>query len=489
MSDPQPPAPDQTLRDPQTLFAFFKDHPDLHDKGFWFHDKHRETLYILRSDTAIWLATCALARQAWLSRKELESYLDACAASDARRGRYVPARQPAPTLAAAAPPWDTEEFQCTKDGRLKETFGNWLLLLRQDPQYGAALQFDEFQHQLLFEGVPLPEKELRYRGGELSLRYQIPMARPRLFLEAVGAFASRHACDTLRDWLQRLRWDGTRRLNDWLCQYGNAPASPLNVYISRMLPVEMAARGLMPGCQARYVPIFIGPEHCGKTTAVLTLGAPWAATFDLSLDTKEAQLAVRGLWLAELGELDTLYRSRESRLRGFLSTREDHVVNKYESFPSRYPRRTCFVGTTSDTEFLPAGNANTRFFPVSTPQWDIPGLTTARDQILAEAVAYLQAHPDWWMIPDELQPALAESRSQHENYQAAPTEKLRLWLQRTTLREFTMREALEDGLEIADASRWTKAKEMEVGNCLRHLGCTPHQARRQGKKIRLWTVD
>ncbi len=92
-----------------------------------------------------------------------------------------------------------------------------------------------------------------------------------------------------------------------------------SAWVGEMLFVQMMARALEPGCDARYVIILEGPEGIGKTKLVICLGAPWSQIFNHSMDSKEAYILIRGCWLAELGELDSFSRSAETRIKSFVS--------------------------------------------------------------------------------------------------------------------------------------------------------------------------
>jgi len=468
---------------PAQVFEFLSDHPELHTKSFWLHEKQRPLLMTLRTDEKIWAATCVLARQAWLSKKELEAYLNVYLELE---GMPIPtASIPTPDPPLLGEIGSLRGLQYSDKKKLKETIGNWMLLLEHSPQIRELLRFNTFRHCVQRGNRILDENDETLLASELSLAYQFPFTRPGNFHRACLAVAAKHSYDELEEWLQSLKWDGIPRLNDWLIQCGQVEPTVLNIWIGRTLILQMVERGLVPGCIARYVPIFVGREDEGKTEAVLCLGQPWAATFDMGLETKEAQLAIQGLWLAELGELDTIYRSRESRMKSFLSARQDHVVRKYSNLPSTYLRRTTFIGTTNDQNFLPMANENTRFFPVSTGHWDIAALERMREQLFAEAVMILKALPQWWRIPEEIQSALGQRRLEYQQT-SAWEEPLAQWLALRGSEPFHLHEALEQGLDIMDKSKWGKAKEMELGAVLRKLGCQRKQLWIQGKNKKMW---
>lgn len=351
----------------------------------------------------------------------------------------------------------------------KTCLGNMGLFLAHDPLFTAEdWWYDTFLDRAMCGKAPVDDVKKDYVLAGLHQR-RMAVANRHMVSDAIGAHCRIQRRDSLQTWLSALVWDQMPRLDDWLFRCGNAPLAPVNVWIGRIILLQMVARAVEPGGIIRYTAIFKGPQNTGKTEAVLALGTPWSGIFDMSLDTKDAQLALRGLWVAELGELDTVYRSRYSRLKSFLTQRKDHLVKKYDNDPTDYLRRTVFVGTTNDEEFLPKGDDNQRFLPVETPEWNLGLLAEWRDQLFAEAFVFLQQHPaDWWHNDPGMHTALQRTRleSQHSSALEGPLES---WIHFKAGETFRMDEVLSEALHI-DPLHWTPAKEMEIGAILRKFG-------------------
>lgn len=77
-----------------------------------------------------------------------------------------------------------------------------------------------------------------------------------------------------RDWLESLRWDGVSRVADlprtWLRTPREHHASASRI-VSRWL-VDAVRRAFDPGCEVGPVPVFIGPQGCGKSYFLRALG-------------------------------------------------------------------------------------------------------------------------------------------------------------------------------------------------------------------------
>jgi len=229
----------------------------------------------------------------------------------------------------------------------------------------------------------------------------------------IYAASSTQTHDSLQDWIATMpKWDGVERLKTWMIECCGAPDKELNEWISYVTIMQMIARAKAPGCMARLVTIFEGPENKGKTRAIRILGHPWAITFDMSMDSKEAHMIIQGAWLAELAELDTLRKTTETRLKSFVSQTTDTYVPKYSNYRVGHPRRTVFIGTTNDENYLPGQTGNTRWLPIKTEWFDLVKLEAIREQLFAEAIAIFRSTPDieWWEEPEHIREQLAAER-------------------------------------------------------------------------------
>ncbi|MCP4244487.1 MAG: hypothetical protein GY772_28430, partial [bacterium] len=84
-----------------------------------------------------------------------------------------------------------------------------------------------------------------------------------------------------------------------------------------MWAVGAVSRPLNPGGKLDYTLILIGEQGTGKSTAVqlLALRPEWFNDTPADLKSKDARIALRGTWLMELAELDSLKRSDLSTMK------------------------------------------------------------------------------------------------------------------------------------------------------------------------------
>lgn len=296
-------------------------------------------------------------------------------------------------------------------------------------------------------------------------------------LTAVIQAAGLHVIEPVRDYLEQLRWDGTPRLDAMLARYFGCEDTKLTADFGAKWMISAVARTYRPGCKADHVLTFVGTQGARKSSALQILAGEDHFTDHLpDLRNKDAADSLRGLWIIELGELDTLKRNEMSTTKQFITRQKDRYRPSYGKLTADFPRRCVFAASTNEEECLRDSTGNRRFWPVRAgEQVDIEGLRGARDQLWAEAVHRFKADEPWWL--DREMEALARDK-QDEHYQEdAWLDTIHDWLcsgPRAATPQFTSGEILKGALEI-DVSRWTKADQMRLGGIMQRLGW--HKAR------------
>lgn len=249
-------------------------------------------------------------------------------------------------------------------------------------------------------GEWLEEDELEM-GNWLVHKHHLP-SMPRTALEeAVKMVAGRHRYHPVRQYLDTLRgtWDGERRLRSWLQKVCKATApegleEQTSQYLARVgswLVMAMVARVMTPGCKFDYMVIFEGSQGMGKSTLARTLGGAWFADTGLVMGEKDAYQNLQGVWVYEIGELDSFSRAEVTKVKAFASSEKDRFRASFDRRPRDYPRQVVFVGTTNEDHYLTDPTGNRRFWPVRVGgPIDIAWVRENRDQLFAEALDALE---------------------------------------------------------------------------------------------------
>lgn len=335
---------------------------------------------------------------------------------------------------------------------------------------------------------------------------RLPITSPRLLEQCVIARCKKYPRDLLQMWLHALPpWDQKQRLTSWLTDIAGAPQKPYTADVSQVLIVSMVARALMPGCHYRYVVIFEGAEEIGKSSLVRELAGPeWYVELSIGLETKEAHMMLQGTWVAELAELDSLSRTEDTRLKAFITMREDSFIPKYSNFRQRTERRTIFIGTTNDESYLKGQSGNTRYLPLRLHHSiDLEHFRAIRPQLFAEALHYYYGHPEtWWQLSTEALETAKEEREQrrvitvfeHPLHEWLETGRFasRILDEHNQLVTFTPGETswpeiAQWYLKLDTPEKWKdRGLQMQIAAALRGLGWHVSQIWKSGRNTNIW---
>lgn len=396
-------------------------------------------------------------------------------------------------------------LQCSNKGALLQNTYNVLHVLRHHPTWTGRLWWDAVREVAMLDQAPLGDPDVVECMYWFGSHTGMSTTRRACFTDALETACLDHKRDLIREPLDALPpWDGVERLDYWLSDYAGMPRTAHNMLVSRLLPVSMIARAYHPGCQYRYVVIFEGQENIGKSKLLRELATPeWYREISSSLEGKESHILIQGAWLVEFGELESLSRTAENRLKSFITMQSDAYVPKYKNYTLTVPRRTVFVGTTNEVgqQTNKGQTGNTRYLYVVCGEMRPDELHHIRAQLFAEAKAYYEAHLlDWWQFSDEAETEardIREARREKSIYE----DLLASWLPENASQEnqtlVTWWEQIaEDCLDLHKAQWSDKKIQMEVVRALRALGWqyNPTQTRLLDKhgrrlKVRTWTYQ
>jgi predicted P-loop ATPase len=312
--------------------------------------------------------------------------------------------------------------------------------------------------------------------------------------ERLIAVAKTNSFNPLAEFLDALAWDGVPRLDTWLTVFLRAEVvtedgddiSHWIKRLGRMWLISMVARALDPGCQVDTVPILEGKQGARKTSTLRILGGQWHTDSKITLGDKDSLMLAGENWIVELAEVSALKRGELETIKGFLTARVDKYREPYGRAIARHPRMCTFVGTTNEKEgYLIDPTGNRRYWPIRVGQIDLDGLTTVRDQLLAEAVVAYHQNEKWWFETDDAA-AFEEAITLSRGPGADPYEDMiREWWPRsgnktgwTTTNDVALR-----GLQLSK-EKVTRAEQMRIAGALRALGWA-RRKQRSGKET-IW---
>jgi predicted P-loop ATPase len=349
----------------------------------------------------------------------------------------------------------------------KKTISNLMLFLKNLPELGNTIRWNELAQRAEWNGRPIEDSDLV--DIRLILEQHDFEAAKDDVLPAVLRHAKENAFHPIRDYLSSLKWDGLKRLDRWMTLCLGAPDSPFVRMAARKTLIAAVARAFKPGCKVDTVLVLEGPQGIKKSTAIATLfGEGYTAeSVNLFDQHNKMVMAMMGAWCVELAEFVALLNRDKNVVKGLLSMRSDRVVLPYAKIASDHPRQCVFFGTINpgDSGYLTDTTGNRRYWPVEVTKADIELIEDRRDQIWAEAAKAYFAGEGWWIEDDDeaLQAEqAAEVREEYDIWVELVADKL---AGRQTM---TTSEALSAiGVPF---ERMDRKAELRAAKCLRRIG-------------------
>jgi predicted P-loop ATPase len=299
------------------------------------------------------------------------------------------------------------------------------------PAWRDALAFDDFSQDIVKRvQVPaLPFERDATDGQEwcdvdatrtanwFAKVYQLQVA-PGSITDQVLATARSHKYHPVRDYLHRLKWDGTPRIDTLFSRGFGAQSTDYVKAVSRYFLIGAVARVMRPGCKLDTAPILEGAQGTFKSSGLKALmpHEEWFADTSAQMGNKDAFLAVQGIWLYELAELSAMSRADVGTIKNFMSSATDRFRVPYGRRMQRFPRQVALIGSTNETVgYLFDDTGNRRFYPIACGVVDVQWVAANRDQLWAEAFAMFAKGDHWWADTATIEKLCNEQQSARES--------------------------------------------------------------------------
>lgn len=311
---------------------------------------------------------------------------------------------------------------------LKKSMTNLMLFLKNLPEFGPKLRWNELSQMVEWDGSSLEEHQLVDIRVILEKNDFEPNTAD--LLPAIIRHAREHAYHPVRDYLESLSWDGRKRLDRWLNVCMGAEQNPFTAAAGRRTLIAAVARIFQPGCKVDTVLILEGPQGIRKSSAIAALFGPELTLESVNLfDNYERMVDnMMGKWVVELAEFVAALRGDSMKVKGIISMQIDRTRLAYAKKSTDHPRSVIFIGTYNPDGdgYFTDETGNRRFWPVQVTKADVSVINSTRDQIWAEAVAAYQAGEQWWLTDEEeeLAKASVAARESRDIWEEILYEKL-----------------------------------------------------------------
>ena len=210
------------------------------------------------------------------------------------------------------------------------------------------------------------------------------------------------AYDPLKDRLLATKWDGKDRLSTFVEELLLAEPHPANAEVGRIWMMSVAKRALEPGFLCQTMPVLVGPQGTGKSSAVeiLSLGMFGETPSATPAGDREILASLLGKVMVELAEGAILDDPRH--IDQLLSEGSDRFRYVFLRELSDYPRTWTPVATTNDLRPLPP-NIPIGVMPIALErEVDLDRLRKEAPQIMAQAVERVQQAKELDLSPKNL---------------------------------------------------------------------------------------
>jgi hypothetical protein len=305
-----------------------------------------------------------------------------------------------------------------RSGLPKASKGNLALIFDHDPRYADTFKFDLFAQKLYYAGK-LAEDHLDTDFAiDLEYAYGIAVPTP-LVSEVVIRTARRNAYHPVRNYLASLEHDGVSRCDRLLLDGFGVAASPEQEGYFRKMAVKFlvsaVARVMRPGCDVQAMLVLTGMQGAGKSRGLRALASPeWFLDTSVDIGSKDAVLQIRGKWIFELAEMDSLKKAENTRVKMWVSSAVDTIRPPFGRHTIDIARETVFAATTNQPRFLTDSTGSRRYMVAHVQhKVDVEWIANNRDQLWAEAVALYASGTAWhWTFEEAI-----ELQAFNEQYQ------------------------------------------------------------------------
>lgn len=258
---------------------------------------------------------------------------------------------------------ESTEPERDKNGQLKKTIDNYLILMRSD-EWFDSLCLNELTGRGEFNKRPINDTVRSTMVYYIERKYGLKSERD--FEHALLILLKERAYHPIRERIKSLQWDKKNRIEQFLQRIMGAEDSEYTRECSRLIFHCGIARAFCPGCKVDDVIVLQGEQGNGKSTITswLCMNEDWYGRVnDIKGNTGIEQL--QGKWICEISELIAISgKDRQEEAKQYLDRKSDNYRRPYAQYSEEIPRQCIFIGTTNLRQPFSDKTGNRRYYPV-----------------------------------------------------------------------------------------------------------------------------
>ena len=186
--------------------------------------------------------------------------------------------------------------------------------------------------------------------------------------KALNVVAHQNQYHPIRNYLNKLEWDGTERIRYVLNHFLGAEICEYTYQVMLLFLLGAISRVFQPGCKFEQMLCLVGGQGAGKSTffRFLAIKDEWFTDDLKNLEDENVFRKMQGHWIIEMSEMIATANAKSIEdIKSFISRAKETYKVPYETHPADRLRQCVFGGSSNTMDFLPLDRSgNRRFLPI-----------------------------------------------------------------------------------------------------------------------------
>ena len=267
-----------------------------------------------------------------------------------------------------------ELLEVNDKGQVKNTMQNVYQIFQSDPVLHGAIGYNiltgriDICKPLWWERNASAMSDTDFNYLMLYLEKQYGLNNENRIRRALTVVAHQNQYHPIREYLNRLQWDGTERIPYVLHHFLGAKICAYGTEVMRLFLLGAIHRVFKPGCKFELMLCLVGGQGAGKSTFFRFLACKdeWFSDDLKKIDDDNVFRKMQGHWIIEMSEMIATANARSIEdIKSFLSRSKETYKVPYATEPEDRLRQCVFGGTSNALDFLPLDRSgNRRFLPI-----------------------------------------------------------------------------------------------------------------------------
>lgn len=259
-------------------------------------------------------------------------------------------------------------------GQVKNTMQNVYQVFQSDPVLHGAIGYNiltgriDICKPLWWERTASAMSDTDFNYLMLYLEKRYGLNNENRIRRALTVVAHQNQYHPIREYLNRLEWDGTERIPYVLHHFLGAEICAYGTEVMRLFLLGAIHRVFRPGCKFELMLCLVGGQGAGKSTFFRFLACKdeWFSDDLKKIDDDNVFRKMQGHWIIEMSEMIATANARSIEdIKSFLSRSKETYKVPYATEPEDRLRQCVFGGTSNALDFLPLDRSgNRRFLPI-----------------------------------------------------------------------------------------------------------------------------